>query len=230
MKTTKLLVVLGITFAMACCGFNHTPKPQDVESNKPLEWDFDLMWKVFMTMPNKGYDMDVEDTIQSVRERVQKEYELQTMKNRLYVYTDDPIPCGQWVNIKCFKYQDADKLFVFYDYDEDCGACNYYVQTYSYDLNDGTLTEVDFPIMPLKLKDFFDEATLAEGSESEWEEMEDENDCVDIYYELDNEKADLLLKAGWFGGYEFEGRDNRLAFDWNGHEFVRKPEADIRGK
>ena len=97
-------------------------------------------------------------------------------------------------------------------------------------MNDGTLTEVDFPIMPLKLKDFFDEATLAEGSESEWEEMEEENDCVDIYYELDNEKADLLLKAGWFGGYEFEGRDNRLAFDWNGHEFVRKPEADIRGK
>lgn len=230
MKIANYLVVLGATLCMICCGMNHTPKPQEVEPNDPSEMNFDLLWKVYMMMPYKGSDMDIEDTIQSVRERVRKEYELQTIKNWLYVYTEDIVPCGQWINIKCFKYQDADKLLVYYDYDEECGACNYTVMTYSYDLKDETLTEVDFPIMELTLKDFFDEATLAEGTESEWKEMEEENDCVSIYYELNNESADLLLEAGWFGGHEFNGRDNHLAFEWNGNEFVRKPEADIKGK
>jgi hypothetical protein len=96
-------------------------------------------------------------------------------------------------------------------------------------LKDGTLTEINHPIQPLEAKDFFDEKTLQDITEEEWTDMEPFEDCENenFKYVLDYDKADLLVICNYI--YMLEERSIRLAFDWNGHEFVRKPEADVCG-
>lgn len=241
MKNTKLILVVMVALCFASCDFTQpntdeaATKVVEVGSTviteetmteeTPYEWDFDLMWQIFMAMPYQGYDMDNVNTVQSVREKTRQTYDGQRKKNVLSVKTFDPIPCGYYVDMAFFKYQEADKLFVFYTSDEDCGGCNYDSRSYVYDLNNGTLTEIPHPIPVLEARDFFKEEIPA----SQLAEMVPFEQCENgnFYYEFNYDKADLLVECTYI--YPMKDRSFRLAFEWNGNEFVRQPEADVSG-
>ena len=241
MKNTKLILVVMVALCFASCDFTQpntdeaATKVVEVGSTviteetmteeTPYEWDFDLMWQIFMAMPYQGYDMDNAKTVQTVREKTRQIYDGQIKKNVLSVETYDPIPCGYFVDMAFFKYQGADKLLVFYVSDEGCGACNYDSRCYVYDLNDGTLTEIPLPIPVLEAKDFFKEDILA----SQLAEMEPFDQCENENFEyvFNYDKADLVVACLYI--YPMQDRSFRLAFDWNGNEFMRKPEADVSG-
>lgn len=223
MKNTKLILALAMALCLVSCDFTATPKEEAAEP--PCEWDFDLMWQVFMAMPYQGYDMEDAETLQSVKEKTKQVYDGQHKKNVLSVKTMDPVYCAYYVDMACFKCQGEDKLYVFYTSDEDCGSCNYDSRSFFYDLTDGTLTEIAHPIQPLEANDFFKEDIPAEQlAEMEpFEGCENEN----FAYELNYDRADLLVTCMYI---DMIDRSIRLAFDWNGHEFVRKPEADAKNE
>ena len=110
MKNTKLIIAMAVALGLASCDFiqpntNEAVAKVDVVADDVLpekekvteatyEWDFDLMWQVFMAMPYQGYDMDKADTVQAVRQRTKQAYDVQRKKNYLSVETYDPIPYG----------------------------------------------------------------------------------------------------------------------------------------
>lgn len=222
MKNIKFIIVLGMALCLASCDFN--PK---ASSNQSFEWNFDLLWEVYMSSPGLGYDMDIEDTIRSVRERTKKSYKLQESKNKLFVHTVDIVPCDHDAYLTCFKYQGAEQLLVLCYQPIDCGGGCPDAEPYLYDLKTKTMTKTEIPVMSLDIMDFFDELTLLDVTEEDWADLK-ENDCAGVFHDAWSEKADLIASfSGFYGG--IDDRQTQLAFDWNGSEFVRKYEADIIG-
>ena len=238
MKNTRLIIALVALLGLASCD-SFKSKPNEVVPNNdtivvveettgpqlPFEYSFDWMWKVFTALPYLGYDMDVEDTLVSVRERTKQAFELQESKQWLYVHTMDLCYCNLDHYIACFKYEDEDMLLVI-DYQPiDCGGGSIEdeFQYYLYDLVEGTLTETTVPIMPLKAEDFFDGLTLLDWSIADYVD-----DGSGLFYFIPPQNADLTV--AYYGlPRPYEERETLMAFDWNGHEFVRKPEADVLG-
>ena len=173
--------------------------------------------------------MDEEDTVRLVRERAKRSYDAQPLKNTLHVHTIDLTYCYGDTDVIGFKYDEADKLFVFFLVDEECEPpCHYSCHTFSYDLNEKTITEVECPIMPLEAKDFLDGLLLLDYTADQLSEMKPVEDCDEFRFMRGTENADLLVQAVWLDE-SLKHRANILAFDWNGHEFVRKAEADVSG-
>ena len=238
MKNTTLIFALALALGLATCG--NQPNSNNaiddgsiidsvaVVSEAPFEWSFDLMWNIYM-MKAFGYQLDEEDTVRLVRERAKRSYDAQPLKNTLHVHTIDLTYCYGDTDVVSFKYDEADKLFVFFLVDEDCEPpCHYSCQTFSYDLNEKTITEVECPIMPLEAKDFLDGLLLLDYTADQLSEMKPVEDCDEFRFMRGTENADLLVQAVWLDE-SLKHRANILAFDWNGHEFVRNPEADILG-
>lgn len=245
MKNTRLILALAATMCLASCNFTRPKTEQEppkvdtidtvahaeeeVVAEAPFEWNFDLMWKVFMAMPFQGYDMENPKTAQKVREEKRQTYESQRKKNVLSVTTYDMISYADRVNLGCFKIQGEDKLYVLYMKSEEGGGCTYFSYSFLYDLKEGTATEIAHPFQPLEAKEFFDEETLSNITQEDWTYMQPLEDCENgnFSYTLNYDKADLLVTCGYIDFMKDFSR--RLAFDWNGQEFVRKPEADVSG-
>ena len=238
MKNTILIIALVALLGLVSCD-SFKSKPSDVMPKNdtivfveetagpqlPFEYSFEWMWKVFMALPYLGYDMDVEDTLVSVRERTKQAFELQDSKRWLYVHTEDMAHCFHDNYMACYKYVDEDMLLVI-DYQPiDCGGGSIEdeFEYYLYDLVEGTLTETTVPIMPLKVGDFFDGLTLLDWSIEDYAD-----DGSGLFYFIPSQNADLTVAYYGLPG-PYEKRETLMAFDWNGHEFVRNPEADVLG-
>lgn len=263
MKYIKFLVVLGAVLCMVSCGTQpqtdndteqapkennsaiSTPVAKKADVKTPFEWNFDLLWEVYLsetTRQEYGYtNLSDENVAQWVRKKAEKDYRRQVQKNTLRVAVDDLV-CESTTEIACFKYQGEDKLYVFRWFEEGCGGgCLTYVHSLSYDMKTKSFTEIAHPFMPLESSDFIDGLLLVDLPEPDPEEWDYEDqkrmftiDAEDIDckfdYDFGSGVADLLLRLDdWYCPNEFVSRGNWLAFDWNGKTFVRKPEADVPG-
>jgi len=170
--------------------------------------------------------LSLNDGYASVKEEMKKNYDDGFNKNALRVEHFDKLNCTQKAEMHCFKYDNANKVFVFYLRSEECEEGFYTAdKSYSYDLNNGDLTEVARPIEPLGMMEFYDGILLADLTQEDLKAFEMEKEYG---YSFDVVGADLHEYYYWFG-HECSLRSSGLAFDWNGHEFVRKPEADVDG-
>lgn len=274
MKKTKLFIVFAMVVCLASCDFikpksgggntkgdtiansdaikkldtlaNVIPTENQV-SEKTFEWSFDLLWDVFVAYADlhHGYGFDEEHfSIDTLRKNAEESYGQKLGRHRLSVPLYRVFDCGGEDIITCFKYQDEDQLYVFYESQEGCaGGCLTDVYSYNYDMKSKSLTEVAFPFMPLDIMDFFDELMMLDSPDKTVDpedpdykeiknlfEIDPQYWNCDFMYDFDTEGADFMLGyQGWFCPEEFYVRGKHLAYDWNGHTLVRKPEADVLG-
>lgn len=244
MKNFKLLLLLGTALCLAACDFTPKPSPdvpadpvvivQDspivekeaVVYDKPFEWDFDLMWDIFMVVSENGWGLYGDEDVQWIVEEAKSVYDTLNKKNRLYVATE--VLCPDYYDMVCFQCPEPGKAFVLLTRDESCGACNYHGMAFVCDMNDRTLSEVEWPFPPMGLEEFFEDLSLLDCPKDRLSEMVPIDDCENYRYLFDSDRADVIVEC-LFIYYAYEERANRLAFDWDGQGFVRKPEADILG-
>lgn len=237
MKNTKLIIACALAFCLASCGNQSEPKKdlqngktnETIVSGTPYEWNFDLLWNIFISVPDNykpSFMLRLNDNYASVEKEMKSYFDQHPDENVLYVRDTDDDGCLQSAEIHCYKYDNADKVFVHYLKWEECEpSVNSADLSFAYDLNDGSLTEVARPIAKLGMMDFYDDILLADLSQKDKEEFKSQGEYG---YSFFVEGADFLEYYYWYER-ELSQRSNGLAFVWNGHEFVRKPEADVCG-
>lgn len=242
MKNTKLIIAFALALGLASCGSQPKSNP-DLDnatdttvanggatvSAIPYEWNFDLLWNIFLSVPDEykpSYMLELNDGYASVEKAMKDNHDQRPDKNGLYILHSDEVNCTQSADIHCYKYADADKVLVHYLRWDECEPRFYTADMFfAYDLNNGSLTEVARPIEKLGMKEFYDDADLADLSPEEMGEFEAQ---WEYSYSYDVEGADLHEYFFWFD-HPLSLRSKGLAYVWNGNEFVRKPEADVMG-
>jgi len=235
-KVSLLATLLTFAFLFSC---NNKPgnapaTPDQIENEtettavvRPVEWNFDLLWKVLMSVPQNDRPAFLRNDDAAVREQMRAEYAEQSNKNGLYKYHYDDVRGAQVTSMYCFPYADANKFYVLFFLSEEDQPGRYTTnKSFDYDLDKGTMTEVANPLKSLELADFFDPLTLADISESKMAELKSYGE---LFYMFGFEDFDMLVLYTWPAEEVVAERENRLAYVWDGHSFVRKPECDLLG-
>lgn len=257
MKYVKLFIVLAAVLCLDTIAkgdtkvnvdaFKNVVPVEDQVSETPFEWNFNLLWEVYLAMCNSqqngDYCLQDEFIVKAIREESGKVYRRQFKKNSIHV-SYARCECGGEDEMVCFKYVGEDKLYVFEKYEENCaGGCVVDLRSYSYDMKTKTFTEIEHPFLPLNGMDFFDELILVDcPNKIVSEEDSNSGEAVNLFefdpdffdceftFDFDEEEADMMVRfTGWNCPEKYERRGSRLAYDWDGNTFVRKPEADVMG-
>ena len=222
----RLAALLVVAFLFSC---NQQPKVE-----QPINWNFDLLWKVAQALPDDARlgDFGQSSSMTQVRET----YENSPDKNVNYLYWwgEDQQHNACSGNLFCYEYTGLNKLLAVYSSDYYADGENHEKEYYyDYDLKKGKLTPVALPIQPLGFKDFFDGILLADLTPAKMRAYEEEGEVV---YVLGGEDYDLLTyymipSEAYLPDFEMglSDRENRLVFDWDGKTFVPHPEKDLLG-
>ena len=214
---------------MVACLFSCNQQPKVAQ---PVDWNFDLLWKVAQAIPE---DAQMGDFGQDASlDKVKEYYNEQVGGNALVWYGDDAAGNGCSSYMCCFQYTGQNKLLVVYQTsayvegrNKDTDYC------FDYDLKKGKMTPVAMPIQPLGFKDFFDGILLADVTPAKARAYDEEGKVV---YSFGGEDYDLLTyfmipSEAYLPDFELglTDRENRLVFDWDGKTFVHHPEKDLLG-
>ena len=218
-----------VALLVVACLFSCNQQPKVVE---PLEWNFDLLWKVAQAIPDDARlgDFGQESSMNKVKEY----YNDQVGGNSLVWFGEDEAGNDYSSYLCCYPYAEQNKLLVVYqtnvregDRNKDEDHC------FDYDLKKGKMTPVALPIQPLGFKDFFDGILLADLTPAKVRAYEEEGKVV---YGFGGDDYDLLTyymipSEAYLPDFEYglSDRENRLVFDWDGKSFVHHPEKDLLG-
>ena len=216
-------------FLVVACLFSCNRQPKIVQ---PIQWDFDLLWKVVQAIPDEARLSDFGQP--SSMGQIRESYEDHEGDNYLYWWGEDDQHNACSSNLYCYQYQGLNKLLVVYATDYYADDKNHEQQyCYDYDIRKGKLTPVALPMQPLGFKDFFDGILLADQTPDKVRAYEAEGKVV---YVSGGEDFDLLTyfvipSEAYLPDYELglSDRENRLVFDWDGNAFVHHPEKDVLG-
>lgn len=201
---------------------------------EPIEWNFDLLWKVAQALPDDARLGDFGQA--SSMDQVRKSYTNSPDKNTNYMFWwgEDQQHNACSSHLICYQYTGLNKLLAVYSTSYYADGKNHDQQYYyDYDLKKGKVTPVALPIQPLGFKDFFDGILLADQTPAKIRAYEEEGEVVYVFGEED---ADLLTyfmipSEAYLPDFEMglSDRENRLMFDWDGKSFVHHPEKDWLG-
>lgn len=238
-KTLFMVALLSLSFLFSCqqkqTGTSNQENAGNVVEIGPVEWNFDLLWKSFMAIPEKDLPSSLvnnEENVAYVRDETRIMYGAQIDGNFLYVLIEDPddpyYPYGY--SMTGFQYGNTNKLLMLYSGSDDGSFEKSFEKAYDYDMDKGTMTEVAYPFKDLHMKDFFDALTLADISDSRVAELDAKGKVnATLMEETDDAENNLLVFYTWPEELDIADRENRLVYHWDGKEFVHTPEEDLLG-
>ena len=213
----------------------------------------ELLWEIFMKIPEKDSDYFIKTKKQRQKLKTDGQYSMGEEKNAKNYLQFDELACGEWgssqstANLACFPFEDGKKLLVLFILGGGPDGLYYTKKdkTYEYELSTGILTPIERPIEPYTSDEFFVNSIFTPKQLNATKYMFKSGKCFEINY-IDNDEFGVSLRIGEDSGKESwddweemaecasvleKYRDEHgglVKRYWNGIRFVKNLEGSLK--